>query len=123
RGYFITNDSLFLRKYETSAAAVYANLARVRQLTADNASQQRRLDALVPLMTSRLRILAQLIDSPSNNPSDAAVQVSKTLDGEEIQARIRDLLAEMVGAERIVLQSRIAKARASTRLAIFTILL
>jgi PAS domain S-box-containing protein len=123
RGYFITSDSVFLRKYETSAAAAYANLARVRQLTVDNAPQQRRLDALDPLITRRLRLLAQLIDSQGNNPSDVAVQVSKTLEGEEIQARVRDLLAEMVGAERILLQSRIAKARASMRLAIFTILL
>jgi CHASE3 domain sensor protein len=33
RGYFITSDSVFLRKYKTSAVAAYANLARVRQLT------------------------------------------------------------------------------------------
>jgi PAS domain S-box-containing protein len=123
RGYFITSDSVFLRKYKTSAAAAYANLARVRQLTVDNASQQRRLDALNPLITRRLRLLAQLIDSQGNNPSDVAVQVSKTLEGEEIQTRVRDLLAEMVGAERILLQSRTAKTRVSTRLAIFTILL
>jgi diguanylate cyclase (GGDEF)-like protein/PAS domain S-box-containing protein len=123
RAYFTTSDSVFLRKYETSAAAAYANLARVRQLTVDNAPQQRRLDALDPLITRRLRQLAQLIDLQGKNPSDVAVQVSQTLEGEEMQAGVRDLLAEMVGAERILLQSRIAKARASTRLAIFTILL
>jgi len=123
RAYFITSDSVFLRKYETSAAEAYANLTRVRQLTVDNAPQQRRLDALDPLITRRLRLLAQLIDSQRNHPSDVAVQVSKTLEGEEIQTRVRDLLAEMVGAERILLQSRIAKARTSTRLAIFTILI
>jgi methyl-accepting chemotaxis protein len=123
RGYFITSDSVFLRKYETSAAAAYANLARVRQLTIDNAPQQRRLDVVNPLITRRLRLLAQLIDSQGNNPSDVAVQVSKTTEGEEIQARVRDLLAEMAGAERILLQSRIAKARASARLALFNILL
>jgi PAS domain S-box-containing protein len=123
RGFFITSDSVFLRKYETSAAAAYANLARVRQLTVDNAPQQRRLDALDPLIMRRLRLLGQLIDSQGNNPSAVAVQVSTTLEGEEIQDRVRDLLAEMVGAERTLLQSRIAKARASTRLAIFTILL
>jgi PAS domain S-box-containing protein len=123
RGYFITGESVFLRKYETSAAAASANLARVRQLTVDNAPQQRRLDALDPLIARRLRLLAQLIDSQGKNPADVAVQVNKTLEGDEIQARVRDLLAEMVGAERILLQSRIAKARASTRLAISTILL
>lgn len=123
RGYFITSDSVFLRKHETSVAAVYADLARVRKLTVDNAPQQRRLDALDPLIARRLRILAQQIDSQGNNPSALAVQVSTTLEGEEIQARVSDLLAEMAGAERTLLQSRIAKARASTRLAIFTILL
>ena len=123
RAYFITSDSVFLRKYETSAAAAYASLARLRQLTVDNAPQQRRLDALEPLITRRLRLLGQLIDSQGKNPSDVALQVSKTLEGEQLQARVRGLLAEMVGAERTLLQSGIAKARASTRLAIFTILL
>jgi PAS domain S-box-containing protein len=123
RGYFITSESLFLRKYETSAAAASANLARVRQLTVDNAPQQRRLDALDALIARRLRLLAQLIDSQGKNPADVAVQVNKTLEGDEIQARVRDLLAEMAGAERILLQSRFAKARASTQLAISTILL
>jgi PAS domain S-box-containing protein len=123
RGYFITSDSVFRRKYETSAAAAYANLARVRQLTVDNGPQQRRLDALDPLITRRLRLLGQLIDSQGKNPSDVAVQVSKTLEGEGIQTGVRALLAEMAGAERILLQSRIATARASTRFAISTILL
>ncbi len=36
--------------------------------------------------------------------------------------KIHDLLAEMERAERILLQNRVAKAKASTRLAIFTIL-
>jgi PAS domain S-box-containing protein len=123
RGYFITSNSVFLRKYKTSAVAAYANLARVRQLTVDNASQQRRLDALDPLITRQLRPLAPLIDSQGNNPSDVAVQVSKILEGEEIQTRVRDLLAEMVGAERALLQSRTAKTTAARRLAIFTMLL
>src|SRR5580658_5273629 len=48
RGYFITNDSAFRRKSATSAAEAYADLARLRQLTADNGSQQRRLDELDP---------------------------------------------------------------------------
>jgi len=123
RGYFITSDSLFLSKFETSAAAAYADLARVRQLTADNAPQQRRLDALDPLIARRLRLVTQLIDSQGNHSSSVAVQVSTTLEGEELQDRVRDLLAEIVGAERALLQRRIANARASTRLATFTMLL
>jgi PAS domain S-box-containing protein len=123
RGYFITSSRLFQRKYETSAAAAYANLASLRQLTIDNTSQQRRLDALDPLITGRFHLLAQQMDSQGNNPSDVSVQVSMTLEGEAIQDKVSDLLAEMAGAERILLQNRIAKARASTRLAIFTILL
>jgi PAS domain S-box-containing protein len=123
RGYFITGDSVLRRKSETSSAAAYAGLARARQLTADNASQQRCLDALDPLVARRLRQLTQLIDSQDKNSSDVAVQVSQTLKGEEMQAGVRNLLAEMVSAERILLQSRIAEARASTRIAIFTILL
>jgi CHASE3 domain sensor protein len=79
-GYFITSDSVFLRNYGTSASAAYANLARVGQLTVDNAAQQRPLDALEPLITRRLRLLAQLIDSQGKNPSDVAVHVSRTLE-------------------------------------------
>ena len=122
RGYFITSDRVFLKKYQTSVAAAYADLARVRQLTADSAAQQRHLDALDPLFTRRLLQLAQMNESQGNKPSDFAAEVSGTLKGEEIQARVRGLLTEMVGAEQVLLQSRISGARASTRTAIFTIL-
>jgi PAS domain S-box-containing protein len=122
QGYFITSESMFLRNYETSAAATFTKLARVRQLTADNAPQQRRLDSLEPLITRRLRLLGQLIHSQGKNPSDVVVQSRETLEGEEIQARVGDLLAEMAGTERILLQSRIADAGFAKRLAIFTIL-
>jgi PAS domain S-box-containing protein len=123
RGYFITNSSVFLKKYETSTASAYAKLARARQLTMDNTSQQQRLDILDLLIASRFHGLAQQIDSQTNNPLDVSMQVTRTLEGEAIQARVSDLVAEMADVERVLLQSRIAKATASTRLAIFAILL
>jgi PAS domain S-box-containing protein len=123
RGYFITGDTAFLREYETSASATNGKLARVRQLTVDNASQQRRLDALDPLVARRLRLLTQLIDLRGNtNPSVVALQISKASESREIQARVCDLLAEIIGAERSLLQSRLTQARATTRLVTLAIL-
>jgi len=123
RGFFIIGDSAFLTEFQTSATAASLNLAHVRQLTADNVQQQRRLDILEPLISIRLRLLAQQINSQRNGPPDMAVQVGKTVEGEQMQARIRGLLAEMADAEQILLKSRIASARASTRLASLTLFL
>lgn len=54
RGYIITHDDSFLEPYAAGVAAVPAEVAAIRQLTADNKPQQDLLDKLEPVAAKRL---------------------------------------------------------------------
>jgi PAS domain S-box-containing protein len=124
RGYFITENSAFLSEYKSSVAATNAKLVRLRQLTIDNAPQQLRLDELDSLIAHRLRLLADLIDLQTKpSPSDGAQLISKTSESIKLEARIKDLLAEMTSAEQTLLQDRNVKASVSTHAINLTILI
>jgi len=50
RGYLLTGDDHYLEPYFAGTTAVHQKVADLRNLTRDNANQQRRLDALEPLI-------------------------------------------------------------------------
>ena len=54
RGFVITGDDAFLEPYQTGTASVTPVVKDLRTLTADNRSQQQRLDEVEPLVASRL---------------------------------------------------------------------
>src|SRR4051794_28983545 len=50
RGYLLTGDTSFLDNYSASMQATLSGVKNLRQLTADNTNQQKRLDRLEPLI-------------------------------------------------------------------------
>jgi len=56
RGYLITGEERYLQPYNESLPGIKSDIDEIRQLTADNASQQRRLDTLEPLVSEKLTI-------------------------------------------------------------------
>jgi PAS domain S-box-containing protein len=123
RGYFITGEVSFWEEYHKIIPTLQANLARVRALTADNPTQQRRLDVFDPLIARRLALLEELIDLQKDHPADTAGQKALVTEGHRTQLAIHRRLDEMAEAERILLQLRIVTVKASTHNAIITILL
>ncbi|MGH7396657.1 MAG: CHASE3 domain-containing protein, partial [Candidatus Rokuibacteriota bacterium] len=61
RGYALTGEERFLETYRAGAGAAEVGLVMLRQLTADNPGQQRRLDQLEPLLRERLARLADAV--------------------------------------------------------------
>src|SRR5713226_9261374 len=62
RGYIITGQDVFLEPYQAAAPGVRANLDRLKSLTSDNPSQQRRLAILESAVAEKLDSLQQNID-------------------------------------------------------------
>jgi PAS domain S-box-containing protein len=54
RGFVITGDQAFVEPYRRAARECTGKLRELRTLTADNADQQRRIDAIEPLLNERL---------------------------------------------------------------------
>src|SRR5713101_7632900 len=75
RGYLITGQDPYLEPYRVAAAAVEQRLKTLRSLTADNATQQRRLDALEPLVESKLAELQETITLRKDKGFEPAAKV------------------------------------------------
>src|SRR5450759_3993906 len=62
RGYIITGEDRYLEPYQTGTSALNLTIQTLRGLTADNQNQQRRLDAIEPLVAAKLAELKETID-------------------------------------------------------------
>ena len=62
RGYVITADESYLEPYQAAITRLPVVIQQLRQLTVDNADQQKRLDAVEPLIAAKLAELKQTID-------------------------------------------------------------
>ena len=99
RGYVITGREEFLEPYHSGLQRVNHALSEVRRLTKDNPEQQRRLDALEPLVAERLAILKEGIERRDQAFSSAQAFVASGT-GKQLQDRIRDAVAEMEAPRR-----------------------
>ena len=62
RSYVLVGEESYLEPYLAAVDQVGPSLAEVRRLTADNPRQQRRLDALEPLVKNRIDFASESIE-------------------------------------------------------------
>jgi PAS domain S-box-containing protein len=106
RGYVITGEESYLEPYRQSARDADVEASRLRELTADNRTQQLRLDSLAPLVSDRLAELHEVIDLrriQGFGPAQSEVLAGK---GKEIDDQIRSLIDGMKSAETSLLKER-----------------
>lgn len=111
RGYLLTRDQLYLQPYTTAVQVIKPKIQALRQLTADNPTQQMRINAVEPLLAAKLAELKQTIRLTQNQNLDAALQVVKTNKGKQVMDQIRQLIAEIKTQENRLLQQRLDKAQ------------
>ena len=104
RGYLLTKASRYLEPYRTAIKRLDPEIKQLRQLTADNPSQQQRVDALKPLLVAKLAELQQTIDLRSTS-LEVALQVVNTDRGQQLMQQIRKLSEEIAIAENQLSQS------------------
>ena len=106
RGYIIVGEDRYLQPYQAGTTAVNQTVQNLRRLTADNASQQRRLDALEPLIASKLAELKQTIDLRKSKGFDAALKLVQSDQGKKAMDDIRKVIADMRNEEKTLLEQR-----------------
>jgi len=104
REYAVTGDDKFLQQHRQDAAAALESFAKVRELTADNATQQQRLNELEPLLRSEFNDLAAMIDLRSK-PDEAVKASLAERESTEID-RIHELGEAIEGEEYRLLRER-----------------
>ena len=125
RGYLITGAEPYLEPYHSGTTGVRTKVKEVRKLTEDNPSQQRRLDALDPLIESKIAELQETIDLRKDEAKgfEAALQVVKTDRGKKVMDDIRKVIAEMQNAENDLMTVRSQEAKTAATITRYTILL
>src|ERR1017187_4020777 len=114
RGYIITGQESYLEPYHFAIAHTTDGLRQVRNLSADNPLQQRRLNALEPLITQRMAEFDKGIELRRKQGLEAAEQHLLTGKGKEVHDRIRRAVVEMEETEFMLLRERQARAERST---------
>jgi signal transduction histidine kinase/ActR/RegA family two-component response regulator len=110
RGFLITGDDDYLKRFDGALARVPELLANLRYLTADNPHQQARLDRLEPLVKARFDRIQRSIDLTKEGDKNAAFGVVKAGEGKTLMDDIVAELSAFVKAERDLLAMRQSKS-------------
>jgi PAS domain S-box-containing protein len=106
RGYAITGKDSYLEPYNSGTREVIATLSRLKQLTIDNALQQRRLVNLSSVVAERLLAALVVIDARKSEGFEGAGREVLSGKEKELHDRIRELAHEMMATERELLNAR-----------------
>jgi PAS domain S-box-containing protein len=118
RGFILRPQGEDRADFEAAVGRAPGKLADLRRLTADNASQQERLDRLEPVFESFLALLRRSVAlARPKKPLDPQ-QLPLTLESEKLQRQVRQALGEMAEEERGVLDRRDRHARNMGRAAV-----
>jgi methyl-accepting chemotaxis protein len=113
RGYIITGKEDFLEPYRAALGSVDGTLHDLRELTADNPRQQRRLAALEPVVASVLAWTKESVEARREKGFEAAMQRVASGTGKRMMDDIRQRVREMKDEEDRLLEERAAEAHAT----------
>jgi len=123
RGYAITGEERYLDPYQAALGRTDKVIQEIRKLTANNPLLQQRLDALEPLVKSRLDLARETVDTIRTKGQESGVQLVKTGKGRTLTNEIRKVIDQMESDERDLLKKRAEAAQADARNAKWTIVL
>ena len=106
RGYVLTGRESYVEPYRLAVKAVDAEYTKLRDLTADNPTQQQCLEKIRPLVTTKIAELQETIDLRREKGFDAALNVVLTDKGKNTMDEIRAVLAQMESTENHLLDER-----------------
>ena len=117
RGYLITGSEDYLQPYNAAIPVIDQKIAQLRKLTADNPSQQRRLDSVESLTQKRIARLKEVIEIRRTQGPAGVSQavVSGGGKGTIMMNDIRRVVSDLENEELRLLKLRSAAADAATK--------
>jgi PAS domain S-box-containing protein len=110
RGYLLTGDESFLDVYRAGKASTKREEVIVRDLTADNANQQRRLDALAMLAARKFELAEKVLSLRRSTGLEAAEDAIQLGAGKQIMDDFQNLIGQMQDEELRLLRLREAES-------------
>jgi len=125
RGYLLTGETSYLEPLLTAQKDVPQHLARLRDLTKDNTTQQQRMVALESQISGKFAELQEIINARKEQLKgfDAALNIVRTGKGKKIMDDIRKIAGDMAKEENTLLKTRSDEAHATARNTTLTIIL
>jgi len=117
RAYLLTGDERFFLDSSNAQSHVSGWMGTLRQITADNPDQQKRLEGLQILITQRLALLNSRMELRREKGLQAAADAVATGEGADLSQQIRQQIDEMQAAENQLLRVRQQTKRVDTRTA------
>ena len=114
RGFVITGDESFLEPYRAALPDIAKTVGDVRNLTADNEVQQRRLTALQPLIDGKLAELKRTIEMRRSVGFEPTMKVVAAGEGKILMDQARRVIGAMDDDEASLLKRRNAEAEVSS---------
>jgi len=111
RGYLLTGDESFLDVYRAGIAKTENDQMLVRNMTADNAVQQRRLDAIATHVADKFQLADRVLGLRRTNGLQAATDAIEKGSGRQIMHDFQRLVGEMQDEELRLLVLREADAQ------------
>ena len=123
RGYAITGNDKELQNFRNAVDRTDQVKQELGRLTADNSRQQKRMEALAPIIKTRLDLSAEMMEAIRGKGPEAGAELIKSGKGRGLTAEIRKILDQMQAEEQDVLKRRTEIADADARNAKRTIVL
>ncbi len=115
RGFILTGEERYLEPYTAAVQSIDKSIRDVRDLIADNPSQQRRLAAAETSIRGKMAELARTLELRRDKGQAAAVAVILTDRGKNLMDDLRRTITEMTDEEDDILRRRVETANATSR--------
>ena len=120
RGFLLTGQDSFLAPYETASQQVVERLAELQSLTADDETQQGRVNRLAALVQERLAQLESAIATYRERGVQAARESVTRNEERHLTDEVQAVLAELRAEEEKMREMREAELGSNTRFAAFS---
>ena len=99
RGYILTGDNRLLTHFNSTVHAVIPSIQELRELTADNPSQQRRIDSLIRYTNLKIDYSRLVINTYQREGFEAAQKILARAEGIQLMGAIRKELESIQNEE------------------------
>jgi CHASE3 domain sensor protein len=116
RGFVISGKENFLAPYSPASEQIEKTFGTLRSLTADNPEQQRRLDAIRPLLDHKVSVSKHYIELRRTQSGEVAAAALSVGEGEKTMEDLRRLTGQMDAEEARLFETRQREAEASAQM-------
>jgi PAS domain S-box-containing protein len=121
RGFLLTGDERHLERYRAARATLDTHLAAIDRLDDAHHASTFNLDAVRPLITEKLHLLAEGIAAYREEGVEAAMRLVRSGRGKQVMDEFRRVMGRQRNELELLLDASVARSNASSRKALLAL--